>query len=103
MIKVFLCAVALLFGASLVQAETYTPEQLKQRMMERRAVEAAIWGMPVEPRFERQGDSKECGWLGRYLFRAASSGRQGIELGADRSQTRLRTDVPPLWANQSVV
>jgi hypothetical protein len=28
-------------------AQTLTPEQLAQRSIERRAVEAAIWGMPV--------------------------------------------------------
>ena len=28
-------------------AQTFTPEELRQRAIERRAVEAAIWGMPI--------------------------------------------------------
>jgi hypothetical protein len=30
-----------------VQAQTYSSEQLARRTIERRAVEAAIWGMPI--------------------------------------------------------
>jgi hypothetical protein len=28
-------------------AQTYSPEELSQRNIERRAVEAVIWGMPI--------------------------------------------------------
>jgi hypothetical protein len=30
-----------------VSAEDFSSEELQQRMLERRAVDAAIWGMPI--------------------------------------------------------
>ena len=43
-------AAALLAAASwpaLAQSQNFTPEELARRTVERRAVEAAIWGMPM--------------------------------------------------------
>jgi hypothetical protein len=42
-----IAALALLGLATASQAQEFTPEQLAQRAMERRAVEAVIWGMPA--------------------------------------------------------
>ena len=36
-------------GASGVARASFTPTQLAERMLYRRAVEAVIWGMPVAP------------------------------------------------------
>jgi hypothetical protein len=43
-------AVAALLGALLLtsaHAQDFSPDQLQRRTLERRAVEAAIWGMPI--------------------------------------------------------
>ncbi len=47
MLRLVIAAVILAFAAGGTLAETFTPEQLAQRNVERRAVEAAIWGMPA--------------------------------------------------------
>jgi len=47
MLKSLLSVLALLSFAATVHAAEYSPEQLKQRSIERRAVEAVIWGMPA--------------------------------------------------------
>ncbi len=44
--RVLFLSVAVLSGA-LAFAQAYSPEQLTSRAVERRAVEAAIWGMPL--------------------------------------------------------
>ena len=41
--------------------------------------------------------------LRRHLFRPGGAGGQGCELGADRSGAEVRTDVPPLRADQGTV
>ena len=48
-IKSFRCviAVALVFAAELSNAQTLSSEDLARRTIERRAVEAVIWGMPA--------------------------------------------------------
>ena len=48
-------------------------------------------------------NAEECRRLGRRLLRPCGAGRQGVELGADRSQARLRTHVPRLCADQGVL
>jgi hypothetical protein len=46
--KLLIAAIALAAAASQASfAQTFTPDQLAQRTIERRAVEAAIWGMPA--------------------------------------------------------
>jgi len=47
MLKSLLSALTLLALTATAHAVDYSPAQLKQRSIERRAVEAAIWGMPV--------------------------------------------------------
>jgi hypothetical protein len=47
MIRAALAAIALTFTGAAALAETFAPEQLAERAIERRAVEAAIWGMPA--------------------------------------------------------
>ena len=42
-----LAALTLICAATLAQAQDYSPEELNRRMIERRAVEAVIWGMPA--------------------------------------------------------
>src|SRR5262245_37419664 len=42
-----IAAAATAFLSSDALAETFTPDQLAERAIERRAVEAAIWGMPA--------------------------------------------------------
>lgn len=37
--------VLLLLATSVASARVFTPEQLKQRQVERRAMEAMVWGM----------------------------------------------------------
>src|SRR5262249_33911644 len=41
----FICALMCLVLSA--QAQNYSPEELARRTIERRAVEAAIWGMPI--------------------------------------------------------
>src|SRR5262245_38656944 len=45
MTKAALAALALLFAAPASPAQTFPPEELVRRNVERRAVEAVIWGM----------------------------------------------------------
>ena len=45
--RFFMCALALIGALNAVHAETPSPQTLNDRAMERRAVEAAIWGMPA--------------------------------------------------------
>ena len=45
--SVLVAAVIFTFVGSIALADTFTPEQLAQRAIERRAVEAVIWGMPA--------------------------------------------------------
>ena len=45
--SIMLVALALLSAAASAQAQTFSPEELTQRAVERRAVEAVIWGMPA--------------------------------------------------------
>lgn len=47
MFKKALITLLLLFAPVIAQADDLSPEKLAQRTFERRAVEAAIWGMPV--------------------------------------------------------
>ncbi len=44
--RFFMCALALIGALGSAQAETPSPQTLNDRAMERRAVEAAIWGCP---------------------------------------------------------
>src|SRR5712671_3006828 len=45
--KIALAALALICTSSLAQTQNFSPEDLARRTIERRAVEAAIWGMPL--------------------------------------------------------
>jgi hypothetical protein len=45
--KIALAALALLCGIEAGHAQKYSTEDLTRRAIERRAVEAAIWGMPL--------------------------------------------------------
>ena len=45
--RFFICALALIGALNSVQAKTPSPQTLNDRAIERRAVEAAIWGMPA--------------------------------------------------------
>jgi len=47
MTKTILAAAAILFAAGILQAAHSTPDDAKQRLIESRAVEAVIWGMPA--------------------------------------------------------
>jgi hypothetical protein len=47
MLRTFWAAFALVSAAVFAQAESYTAEELAKRNVERRAVEAVIWGMPA--------------------------------------------------------
>src|SRR5690349_8862728 len=47
MLKTFWVAFALVSAAAFAQAESFTAEELANRNIERRAVEAVIWGMPA--------------------------------------------------------
>jgi hypothetical protein len=42
-----LVALAMVCEAASAYAQTFSPEDLTRRTIERRAVEAAIWGMPL--------------------------------------------------------
>jgi hypothetical protein len=45
--KITFAAVALICTSALAQTQNFSPEDLARRTIERRAVEAAIWGMPI--------------------------------------------------------
>jgi hypothetical protein len=45
--KIALAALALICTSSLAQTQNFSSEDLARRTIERRAVEAAIWGMPL--------------------------------------------------------
>ncbi|SDR14451.1 hypothetical protein SAMN05519103_00913 [Rhizobiales bacterium GAS113] len=45
--RTVVAALALVCAAPLTHAQTFTAEDLTRRTIERRAVEAAIWGMPL--------------------------------------------------------
>ena len=47
MIRTVLAAIALVCAAASAQAQSFSVEELARRMIERRAVEAVIWGMPA--------------------------------------------------------
>jgi len=47
MLRAIAVAVVLALAGSTAMAETFTPDQLAARAVERRAVEAVIWGMPA--------------------------------------------------------
>jgi hypothetical protein len=47
MIRAILAACALTAAATFAQAQDFSPEDLAGRTVERRAVEAAIWGVPA--------------------------------------------------------
>jgi hypothetical protein len=47
MIRTALAAFALVGAAAWVQAQDFSADELERRAIERRAVEAVIWGMPV--------------------------------------------------------
>jgi hypothetical protein len=47
LIRSMLTSLTLIFMAASAQAENYSPEELANRAIERRAVEAVIWGMPA--------------------------------------------------------
>jgi hypothetical protein len=46
--EITLAALALICASGLAQTQNFSPEDLAQRTIERRAVEAAIWGMPLD-------------------------------------------------------
>jgi hypothetical protein len=45
--KILLTALPLICTSALAQAQNFSSEDLNRRMIERRAVEAVIWGMPA--------------------------------------------------------
>ena len=47
MIRTVLAAIALICAAASAQAQSFSAEELARRTIERRAVEAVIWGMPA--------------------------------------------------------
>jgi hypothetical protein len=47
LISIVCMAFSLSAGTTQAQSATYTPQQLQERVIERRAIEAVIWGMPV--------------------------------------------------------
>ena len=47
MMRLILAAAALVMAAGLAHAQDFSPVELQQRAMERRTVEAVIWGMPA--------------------------------------------------------
>ena len=47
MLKTILTALSLLAAIGTAMAQAFAPEELHRRAIERRAVEAVIWGMPA--------------------------------------------------------
>lgn len=69
MLKKLLAFVLLVIGTSVLHAQTFTTEDLKQREIERRAVEAVIWGMPaVNTELMRQEMLKAGGKVNQMIY-----------------------------------
>ena len=45
--RLIFAAAALVMAAGLAHAQDFSPSELQKRAIERRAVEAVIWGMPA--------------------------------------------------------
>ena len=78
MVRILLIVLFTLFSAQLANTQTVSPDDLTRRSIERRAVEAVIWGMPAvnaelmfQAMKERQGGLQP----GRLLVAAARAGR----------------------------
>ena len=47
--------------------------------------------------------AKKCRWLGRYLLRVSTAGREGIELGPDQREWQVRSALPFLRAGEGAL
>ena len=69
-----------------------------------RATHALIRDHEVgQPLVAKPGPAKERRRLGGHLFRTQGSGGQGVELGADERQRKIRSSVPPLRPRETAV
>jgi hypothetical protein len=68
--KAILAALSLVCAAASAQAQTFSPDALARRTIERRAVEAAIWGMPAvnTDLMRQQMLTKTNGTVGQVIY-----------------------------------
>jgi hypothetical protein len=93
-----LAALACLYAMASVQAQNLSADDLNNRLIHSRAVEAIIWGMPAV-----NTDLMYQAMLGLGGRPNQGAGGQGEQLGADQPGWTIRGAVSLLWSREAGV